>query len=149
VSFLNQYIDPALPVGEEQAAALHEAEVERINRLYNIMLMVQAMPRRLGQEASDEDLLLDKKRAKRVAHVCLQLLKAWGAEAQPVAELGREAAVWNWATWWDEHRIWLVNRERYLATWCYKAGANGDLKWCRSAVTRLLKEQEWLAHAVR
>lgn len=149
MSFLRQYLDLSLDVGPENAAALHEAEVERINTLYNIMLMIQAMPRRLGQDASAEDLALDKKRAKRVAHVCLQLLKSWGAEPQAVGDLAREAAVWNWATWYDEHRIWLINRQRYVATWCHKAGQNGDLRWCRAAVTRLTSELNWMANAVR
>lgn len=149
-SYLAQWYDPDLSVPEaESVEAITRAEIERLVKLLAITVAVAAIPRRLGADASQQDLALDKRRAKRIGHVAGQLLSAWAGKAKlpPPPEVNREAAIVDWKAWWEEHRTWLLNRQRYIATWCQKYEA--DAKWCKSALVKLNNELVWLEYALR
>jgi hypothetical protein len=150
VSFIITYIDLELKVRpDDSAVTLAAAEIERINKLFNIAKAAQTIPRRLGTEASSLELMIDKQRARRVEHTAKQLLRDW--KAQPAElEVVREAAVVDWMRWWADHRVFLINRQAYIATWCHKYGDdNGDIRWCKSAIVRLNNEVKWLTYALR
>lgn len=151
MSYLDTYVDLALPIpAEERAITITEDEVERLTKLLAVARLAQSIPRRLGAEASAEQLAEDSRRGKRIAHVASQLLTSWGGDpGVSPGDVGREAATVNWDRWWEEHQVWLVNRQRYLATWCHKSSQNGDLRWCKSAMVRLENEIKWLAYAMR
>jgi hypothetical protein len=149
-SYLLQWYDHGLEVDpSDTRESIRQGEIERLAKLLAIATQIQTVPRRLGGSATPEDLAKDKIRAKRVAHVVLQLLTAWGEEPGngAVADVASEAAQMAWERWWQEHRVWLLNRQRYLATWCQKTGA--DPKWCKSALVRVNNELQWLAYALR
>jgi hypothetical protein len=109
------------------------------------------MPRRLGGDATSEDLALDKKRVKRVLHVLSQSLKAWDA-ADRIAqidltdELRREGAQLNWAQFAADYRAYLEGRIKYVATWSTQTG---HTEWGKKAVVRLNNERSWLEYAMR
>jgi hypothetical protein len=148
-AFLAQWVDLAQKVSaDDTVASIAKAERERIAKLMAIAIAAESIPRRLGGGASSEELMLDKKRCKRIAHVASQLLGAW--EGKPnigVGEISKEAAIVDWKRWWEEHHVWLLNRQRYIATWCHKTGA--DEKWCKSAIVKLTNELRWLEYALR
>lgn len=148
-SFLTAFLDLSLPVSEgESQTSLARAEQERLAHLLAIATHAQTIPRRLGGEASPDELADDKRRGKRVEHVAGQLLTAWGGRPSNYAhDVNREAAQVNWQRWWQEHETWLLNRQRYLATWCHKC--DGDEKWTKSAITRLQNEIKWISYALR
>lgn len=150
MSYLTTYFDPALPVrAEDTEASISRAEQERLAKLMSVAVTAQTMPRRLGQESMPEELADDKRRAKRIAHVAAQLLKTWGGTSLngSGADAKREAAIVDWRKWYEEHRIWLVNRQRYIATWVIKTEANE--KWGKSALVKLNNELNWIEHALR
>jgi hypothetical protein len=151
VKLLESYLDLKLPIPEGvTSSTLAEAEQERLAKLAAIARAVQTFPRRLGTEASPAELSLDKKRAKRIAYVAEKLLSGWGGDPSVLpGDVQREAAIVDWERWWDEHQIWLETRKHFFATWCYKAGLNGDLAWCKSAINRLDNEHNWFENALR
>jgi hypothetical protein len=149
MAYLQQFLDPDLKVKDETAEQLTAQEIERLSKLHAIALAAMAIPRRIGGEASNDELSADKRRAKRVAHVAGQCVSAWGIKKPqaPVADITRQAAQVVWQRWWEDHRVWLLNRMRYIATWQYKTG--GDERWAKSAITKLNNELGWLEYALR
>lgn len=153
VSFLLAYIDPAMEVpATETQEHINKVETERVVSMLTIAITAQDMPRRLGTEATPEELAADKSRNKRVAHVATQLLKGWqpGMNGnKPTENVRREAASVDWKKWLIEHETFLINRCRYVATWQHKYGDDLSLHWAKAAVTRLENEGKWLKYAVR
>lgn len=153
MSFLAEYHDPGLDVGKESTDKIEEQERERLARQLAIVTAAGEIPRRIGGDADAEELALDKRRAKRVAHVLRQSLAAWGATRKQQANLPededvhKEAAQMDWAKWSQEHETWIGNRMRYIVTLCYKT--NGDERWTKSATVRLRNESQWLRYALR
>jgi hypothetical protein len=149
-SYLAHWYDPELKVADtETVDDITKAEIERLVKLLAVAQAAGSIPRRLGGDASPTDLALDKRRAKRIGHVAAQLLGSWSGKTKlpPAPAVTREAATVDWKQWWAEHRIWLMNRQRYIATWCLKYEA--DAKWCKSALVKLNNELLWLEHALR
>ena len=148
MSYLAQWYDHSMVISEDDTAeSIERAEVQRLAKLLAIAAQVQATPRRLGSDATPEELALDKRRAKRISHVAGQLLTGWGGTSNSTGDISREAAQVEWRRWWNEHQVWLINRQRYIATWAQKTGA--DQKWARSALVKLNNELQWLAYALR
>lgn len=148
MSFITQYYDPALEISRRDTAeGITLAERERLTRMLAVAEAAAAIPRRLGAEASGEELAADKKRAKRMAHALQQSLKAWGGPLRDKPEVAQEAAQLRWDVWWADHQVMLANRVRYVVTWCTKAG--GDERWTKSAVVKLQNEQRWIEYALR
>jgi hypothetical protein len=151
VAFLAGLHDPDLDVPPGiTAARVTEEEVERLTRMTAVAVLAAAIPRRVGADATPEELALDKKRARRVRHALEQCLQGWAGElpALPVNDVLRtEAAKINWEQWWAEHQVWLDGRVKLVVTWCYKTGA--DERWTKSAVVKYQNETKWLNYAMR
>lgn len=144
-----QWYDQGCPVREDDTVESIQAhEVERLSMLLAVAVTAQEHPRRLGTDATPDELALDKTRAKRIAHSAAQCLKSWGGHPNGTAvDAARLAAQVNWRNWWNEQQVYLVNRRRYIATWAIKTGA--DPRWCKSAVVKINNELQWLAYALR
>lgn len=150
MSFIAAHYDAALEVDETDTVdSITEAELARLAKNVNLCALVLSIPRRLGGDAADEELALDKRRAKRVLHAENQSYAAWGGTTLPLAEdgLNQEAAQLDWKRWLQEQDAWLTARIRYLVTWGRKTGA--DEAWIKSSVVRLTNEQRWVNYALR
>jgi hypothetical protein len=125
-------------------------EVDRIERAFSIVVYAGSIPRRLGQEAEPDELALDKKRAKRVAHALIQSSRGWQTRGEPkmltdenIRLLGVHL---NWEAFGPAHMTTVKERLRVVATYAIK---QDDLRWGRSAVTRLENELKWVSYALR
>ena len=152
MSYLAQWVDPALEVSpEESAKRIQLEEINRLLKLHAIAIAAGAIPRRLGVDATTEELAADKKRCRRIAHVALQLASAWSGKdpdkLKAKYDVVKEAAVVNWALWWEGHKTLLINRQRYIATWSSRQ--DGQERWCKSALVKLNNETQWLEYALR
>lgn len=149
-NFLQQYFDPALePPSAGNREELETREVDRIERELSIVLVASMMPRRLGGDATDDDLALDKRRAKRVSHALIKSRAGWTKKrfnALSDEEIRRLGAQLDWNKWLESH-IWAIEHElRCLATW---AVHHDELRWGRSAVVRLANERNWVTYGMR
>jgi hypothetical protein len=152
VGFLDRYFDPELAIPREASnSSLASAEVERIVNQLAIVRVAGSMPRRLGIEANDQELSLDRKRAKRVAHALDQSLRAWRPSNRRSfgfneEVIRREGAQLEWDKFAGEHRATVYTSIRLVATWSVK---NDELRWGRSAVVNLMNELSWIIYALR
>lgn len=147
MAFLDSYWDPAIEVDlslDVDKVALEERE--RLARMHAVAVVASQIPRRLSDATRDE-LAMDKKRSRRIAHALAQSLTAWaGVVEPPTDEDRRNGAQIDWEPWWEEHCAWLEHRLRYVASW---AKATGNLRFGKSAVVKLSQELAWLKYAMR
>jgi len=150
MAFLQQFLDPSLRVSRSDTPdKLAVKETDRLQELFAVAMAARDIPRRLGADASDEELAEDKRRCRRIAHVAEQSLISWGAEVKPQASasISKAAAQVVWKRWWEEHRTYLDGRMRYIATWTYKTGEHEA--WAKTALVKLANEYRWLEYALR
>jgi len=149
-SFVGRYFDPGLAIPEAiTRESLISGEVERITGALTLILVVGSIPRRLGGDATDDELALDKKRSKRVGWALTQSLGGWSKKQpriQVTAEIQREGAQLNWQEFVPNHMTQLMNELRMVATWSVQ---NDDGRWGRTAVVNLENEMRWLTYAMR
>jgi len=134
-SYLMQHYDPGIPVGEETNKELEKEEQERLHHLWSVASVSAVIPRRLGGDASREELASDKKISKRVGWAAVQSYRAWGGTRKTAnrdAEVEKEGAQVRWEKWWPEHEAWLIQRRQYYAT----RGLKRDPLWAKSARRR-------------
>lgn len=154
MSFLAEWYDPGLETDPNDTVdSITQAEVARLARQASVAGLALGMPRRLGGEATDEELALDKKRSKRVVHVLMQCLGSWKGNGAPEGPLPMDDGVRMdsaqvvWSDWCESQQTWLRNRIRYVVTW---GRANGvDERIVKQMVTRLKNELGWLTYALR
>jgi hypothetical protein len=146
VSYLLPYYDAELAVGEESAREIVAAERERLSHALALVQSAQRMPRRLGPEATGEDLALDKRRAKRVAWALARVLEGWGGPVRGHWDVQAAAAQLKWDSWWGEQEVLITNRMRYVATWGIK---RNNEKWAKTAIVKFNNELRWVSYAMR
>jgi len=149
-SFLERYFDPALvPLADFDRERLILGESVRIVRFLTPVIIAGRIPRRLGGEATSEELALDKKRGRRAAHALRQSHVSWTKD-EPVIELNdltkRTGAQLEWDPWSRDHALSVMRSLRTLSTW---AIINDDRRWGRSAVVYLENELRWITYALR
>ena len=147
-SYLMQHYDPGIPVGEETNKELEKEEQERLHHLWSVASVSVVIPRRLGGDASREELASDKKISKRVGWAAVQSYRAWGGTRKTAnrdAEVEKEGAQVRWEKWWPEHEAWLIQRRQYYAT----RGLKRDPLWAKSAIVKINNEIDWLNYAMR
>lgn len=145
--------DPALEIpADTTTESIAKEEVERLARLTAVAATSVSIPRRLGADASPEELAIDKRRGRRVTHALAQCLGAWNGgpfgDLPETEAIRQDAAIMLWDRWWEEHQVWLGNRLCFIATWAKKT-ENGDERWAKSAVVKLTNEQRWVSYALR
>jgi hypothetical protein len=148
--YLLDYTDSTtiLPEGET-IRNIEKVERDRLKWALALALHVGDWPRRLGGDATDEELALDKLRARRIAHVLLQALKAWGGTGTrlPKQELTREeVATLDWEAWRNLNKIYLQRRRAYIAAWALKTHKE---PWGKSALVKINNEIRQLDYALR
>jgi hypothetical protein len=138
-----------LPVYLDRQAISVE-EIDRVGRALAVVTVAGAIPRRLGQDADSKELALDKKRAKRVAHVLKQSFSFWSSKTDklPLADetIKIAGAQLIWESFELAHRSELELRIRTISTWAVRTE---DVSWGRTAVMSLENELRFLAYALR
>ena len=147
-SYFAPWYDPTLetPAGITPKD-LEKEEVERLTKLLSVATAAIEIPRRLGGDATGQELSTDKKRAKRIAHVASQSLKAWGCKKPKLEDAAREAAIVDWPRWWHDHEVWLNTRRIFIGTWGQKFEEHQ--RFAKSAIVKLTNETEHLRYAMR
>lgn len=151
MSFLGGYTDPAMRVDEalplEQLAS---DESERLANSLAIVLAAYAVPRRLGGEASNQELARDKRTGRRVLHALQQAHAQWadqnGRQLEVTEEHRQKGAKLSWTEFGRNHRIDLDTRLRYVATWAAKTGNKRE---GRTLLVKLQNEKRWVEYALR
>jgi len=148
--FLELWYDAglALPKGIDREKLISN-EIERITHALIIVTVAGTIPRRLGGEATDEELAVDKKRAKRVGHVLRQSLASWtktDVELELTDRNKKDGAQLEWALFAVEHCTQVKSELRLVATWALQ---NEEARWGRSAVVYLENELRWIIYALR
>jgi len=148
--YLERYFDTGLELPEAISRdSLVSSEIARITSAMTLVYVVGSIPRRLGGEATDAELALDKKRSKRVGWALEQALVGWTKKRVPyqvTAEIQREGAQLEWTTFVPAHLTQLNSELCLVATWAIQ---NDEARWGRSAVVNLENEIRWLTYAMR
>jgi hypothetical protein len=134
MAFLDQFLDGALPTpGEWTPQQETEAATERLQREMTIVHCAMMMKRRLGGDASPQELSADKKIAKMVFNRLLTIYETWGGDKEgaldavlaPGEEEKAEGAQINWNEFWEAKKGFLKAQVRTMAG---NAVANNDRK---------------------
>ena len=150
MNYLARHYDPELDVsaiGSREEVELRQ--VERISRALSVVILAGTTPRRLGGDATDDELALDKKRARRAGHALGQSLKQWTKRRQQLPlddKVRMEGAQISWEVWSSTHVNALEKELRCAATYALRSD---EERWGKSAVVRLENELKWLQIALR
>lgn len=149
-SYLARHYDPALEIDHIAAREdLEREQVDRLKRSLAIVLMASSIPRRLGADASDDELALDKKRARRTSHALKQALTGWSKRPGdlPMNDGIRiEGAQTSWQGWAEAHVASIKVQLRVVSTYAVK---KDEEPWGKSAVVKLENEINWVTYALR
>lgn len=146
---LDAYYTQTLSGGStrDQLLTLDRGELQTLVALCDRAL---AMPRRLGSDATSDELASDKKTGKRLAHCFRQSLKAWGGQeaANGVLEdqIRRRAATLRWRDLADARRQYLMSR---FAPYATLAIDEEQRAWGEHILTLLRNELGWIEYAMR
>jgi hypothetical protein len=146
VNSLVSYYDPAYSSGsKDQLLKEDRAELQILVALCAHAL---AMPRRLGVDATSDELARDKKIAKRLAHCFRKSLEGWhGVEvAIDEPDIRQRAAVVKWGDLAAGRRAYLLARFAPYATLAIDAGQE---PWGNHILTLLQNELGWIDYALR
>lgn len=99
-----------------------EEEMDRLAYGINVAASAVAVPRRLGPDATPEELAADKKLAKGILHRLRELLRLWqdlatvdAAEAEPDEDAAAEGARVDWEEWSEDWTADLIQRRGEVA----------------------------------
>lgn len=148
--YLGRWVDTGLRLSRDLTEkSIREGEIGRIHSAKVIVLVAWSIPRRLGSDASDVELALDKRRARRVAHALDQSLLSWTKKppkVKPDENDRRAGAQLDWIEFVGHHALGVQDSLRLVATWSMR---NDQEVWGRSAVVRLNNELHWVSYALR
>jgi len=148
--YLGRYYDPALDISEiVNREELERRQIERLVYALAVAGIAGAIPRRLGGDATPEELAIDKKRARRVCHVLSQSLKQWTKKIPKLPidnSIRNEGATIIWPEWRDAHLATVAGERRIVATFAVQ---REDEKWGKAAIVRLDNEYGWMNYALR
>jgi len=143
--FLEQFNDPGLEIDlgwdPEKYA---EQTKERLVAQAAMALHAHAVPRRLGGDATRDELAADKKISRQVQQRTETALKNWGGQPADVTEFAqtdeerhRKGAQVDWPTWYLQYKATMQRELRIVAT---SALRTGHLKVGNQYVNRLFNE---------
>jgi hypothetical protein len=149
-NYLGEHYDPGLDIsGIGSREDLEKKQINRINRELAVILVTASIPRRLGPDADETELALDKKRGRRVAHALHQALTGWTKRPPQVTlddEIRRLGAQLNWTSWQPAVLRSIEEQRRCVATYAVRSGQE---RWGKSAIVRLNNELKWVEYALR
>jgi hypothetical protein len=151
MSYGDEWFDPGMEVNiADTPERISAQECDRLLVQARTTMYAAALPRRLGPDATREELALDKRRAKRFMHALVQAYKSWGGDLTlinaPTSEERQNGAQVVWETLLEDQRAYLNTRLRYVATWMRKTG---QLVPGRSLLVKLNNELNWINYAMR
>jgi hypothetical protein len=154
MAFLEQWFDAALAVDTALTGeSFTQEEIERIQTAACRILVAIEIPRRLGGDATNDELALDKRRCRRALHVLRSGLLSWSEKDddkvkwRPLTDEDKaEGASLLWDKWWEEQQGYLLERRAYIATWGLK---KPDTAYAKPAVTRITTELNHMSYAMR
>jgi hypothetical protein len=130
--------------------SLVAADIRELIRLIYVVEAAGAIPSRLGKDATGDELSMDKRYARRIAHCFRQSLKAWGGVLDDAGEHAdhyrRVAATVKWADLISDRQAYLMERLPLYAT---LAIDEGDRSWGNQALARINNELGWLTYSLR
>lgn len=150
MGFLERYYDPTVDIAGINPGDIEAFEILRLTRSLTVVLVSSAVPRRLGGDATDVELSLDKLRARRMSHAINQSLKSWTSgrqvqiSATPEDRIAGSQLVWR--EFLSNHVIALNSRLYIVANYYIDLGAGSE---GRRAIVRLENEMNWVTHAMR
>lgn len=152
-SYLGLWYDAGLELPPDLSVeTIIVEEVERIAGALAVVLYAASIPRRLGGEASGEELAGDKKRCRRVAHAFQQAHRGWtrkGIVLPNGDEIRMAGAQLLWAEWSQQHFTDLNYRSRRAATFSVRALDAKIARWGKTAITNYNNERRWIEYALR
>jgi hypothetical protein len=136
---LQPWFDPGLTVAELNPDEIALAERERLLVWAVTAQAASTMKRRLGPDATREEIATDKKISRKIAFFTLNLAHRWGESAHEIPRnINAIAAQVNWE-WWLEDKIATSNeRKQWIATWAIRFGYKKD---GRIFLSRLKEEE--------
>lgn len=148
--YLARWFDGGLDLPEDLTEQVIRAdEIGRLTRTLSIVLWTTGLPRRLG-DVTDEELALDKKRARRTAWALSQALRAWAGNRRPGIKASEEIRIAGaqllWPQFKAEHSAQVNERLRIVSTWALMTD-NADIG--KRAVVKLNNELSWVDYALR
>ena len=152
--FLEEWFEPSLKVDTTLTGeSFSQEEIARIQTAACYVMVAIEIPRRLGGDATSDELALDKRRCRRVLHVLRQQLVGWSEKDpdkvkwRPLTDEDKaEGASLIWDKWWEGQQAHLTARRAYIATWGLK---KPDTEYAKHAVTRINNELNHMAYAMR
>lgn len=149
-SYLGEHYDPGLDISRiKSREELEDRQINRISRELAVILVTLSIPRRLGADADETELAIDKKRARRVAHALSKALTGWTKRPPQVTvddEIRRLGAQLNWTSWQPAVTGTIEEQRRCVATYAIRSGQE---RWGKSAIVRLNNELKWVEYALR
>jgi len=145
-TYLEQWNDVSIPLDTDFNWDNYAQEQQhRLTRLACIFDHMVGFKRRMGADATREDLAIDQKMAKRMRSAAYQFAGQWGATDEEIDAYGtehyealrREAAQVDWPKFIEEHRTYLQQNLRLVATTALR---KGDIKIGNKLCNRLLNE---------
>lgn len=146
------------------------SEIKRVKRLTFMATYAAQVPRRLGPDATPQELTVDKRTANRVGHTYLRLWQWLVVERGPMPawdlpdafhppddwratlklaasdqDARRAGASVEWRPWWTDLRPRLLGRRAGVATFALR---EGHLDWGYRLVTGLSRELSWVERAL-
>lgn len=130
MGYLEDFMDPGLPkaAGDNWVPTDHvRGEALALCAHVQVLRVAAAMPRRLGAQASRQQLARDKRVARRCTHVVEQFARAWGAttvqvDKPPTEEQRVQGAQLDLATWHADRCAHVRTQRAYVATVCVRLG---------------------------
>jgi len=147
--YLERFYDSGLRLPRNATKqSLTERQVARISRAAALVFVAGSLKRRID-DATAEDLALDKRRVRRVDHALRQSIIGWTRKIPRIvtdAEIQREGAQLEWEPFLEAHLTQINTELRLLATWAIR---NDEARWGRTAVVNLENEIRWMSYAMR
>jgi hypothetical protein len=150
VGYLARHFDADTEVAPDLTSeVIRGNQIGRLSRQLAVVLYASSIPRRLGGDADDDELKMDKKRGRRTAHALSQSLKAWAGRIPALTaddEIKRAGAQLDWDRWRQEHFVDLKSDMTAIATWGLRGG---DERFAKTAIVRMENELSWISYALR
>lgn len=148
--WLGRYFDAGLDIPDDLTSEVITAdEIDRLAQTLAIVFHASTMKRRLGIDATREDLALDKRRARRTAWALKQALMGWTGKLPSIRtseEIDRAGAQIVWTQFKADHSARLQGRLAIVATW---AMLHDEVLFGNKAVVKLNNELNWVSYALR
>lgn len=149
--FLAVYFDAGLSIPDDlDLVKIRAEEISRLSECLAKVIYASSISRRLGGDASREELALDKKRARRASWALKQSLIQWSGAKLPALpstdEVRQAGAQLIWESFREQHFTHLNERLRTVATWGILQGEQVAAKKC---VVKLNNEANWVSYALR